>query len=188
MAQTIALQRGTATVTSNMSSATTLFTQSGGTATRVIVNQLIFSSSSEWSNSILNNKGLAIYHTSSGGLTSLLGLFILQQGSLKEGQFPIAANSANLWEGQSPASLAYDSTTVPAIYTSAAQGISGSTSFPPAYPEWTSGPSYKKYAIIPSQFYIGPGDSLSFKAQGRDGSSQPTTITLSYSFTTITES
>lgn len=183
MAQTIALQRGTATVLSNGSSITTLFTQSGGTATRVIMNQLIFTSSNEWGNGYLSDKGIGIYHESSGGKTSLLGIIRDNVDNMKEWQFPVAHNTFNFWQPLSTSTLTGAS---PIIFTDAGGGIVATTP-PTTRIYYTGNTSQIRYSAMPPQFYIGPGDSIKVKAQGRDSGSQPTTVTVGYSFTTITE-
>ena len=77
MAQTIALQRGTTTVAGSGASSVTLFTQSGGTATRVILNQLSFYNSTSASN---QSSKVIVYLTSSGGQTSVIGFLFGSNG------------------------------------------------------------------------------------------------------------
>jgi hypothetical protein len=64
MAQTVAAQRGTTTVSGNGGTATTLFTQSTGTATRVILNSVV----TKHSESNLDRMALCINVNGTGNL------------------------------------------------------------------------------------------------------------------------
>lgn len=179
MPQTIALQRGTTTVSAaGGNSSVTLFTQSGGTATRVILNQLgIFFSSNP-----TDNVRAAVFHNSNGGQSTLLG-YLTDNGRRQSCQFTPAANdpfSGNV--GQTSTNAFKQRPRLPVIASSAATGIGsgGATSIQIEYYETTDSNFY--YAIIPSNFYIGPGDSISMKIEAGP------TANISYSFTTITES
>jgi hypothetical protein len=178
MPQTIALQRGTTTVAGNDTTYVTLFTQSGGIATRVIVNQLgIFFSSAPNTPIRIN-----VLHDSSGGQSTLLGS-LRDVGQRRSVQFTPAANdpfAGNV--GQTSTSGFKQRPRHPIVGSNGASGVgsanTGSTQI--EYYETTDANFY--YSILPSNFYMGPGDSLRMIVEG--GS----TANISYSFTTITES
>ena len=184
MAQTIALQRGTASVSGDGTTFVTLFTQSGGTATRVIVNQLTMSFSAQLS----SNNAACLYLTSSGGQSSVLGVMSRSDtGSQYAVQFPAGSSNANAWFG---------------TYN----GVNGSSGSPMIQQTISSGDmsagncsgvnlSYgstaPRFAVLPQNFWIGPSDVLKMKVNARitvGKNTQAVTVSLSWSFTTITES
>jgi len=184
MAQTIALQRGTTTVTSNGTSSATLFTQSGGTATRVILNQLGVYYSSE------PNEGSAfvvVYHNISGGQSLMLGL-MRDTDRRRSNQFVPGASSENPFLGsatQTGTTTAVALNRAPTIGSSGTTGVGSSNANAVAI-DYSSAAT-PRYASMPSNFYMGPGDSLSLKTYAiLDGN--PVTANITYSFTTITES
>lgn len=184
MPQTIALQRGTTTVTANSTSAVTLFTQSGGLATRVIVNQLAVSFSDLVDET---QTTVGVYHESSGGQTSLIGLFRRTDAtSIRALQFPVGAFTNNNWGGTPFPSSSEYSNQLPIIFQGSTAGDMFSSN-PNSIQAVYSNPTHLRFAVLPSNFYIGPNDSIRIKIRGFNTSSGATTATISYSFTTITE-
>lgn len=185
MAQTIALQRGTTTVSGNSTSTATLFTQSGGIATRVIVNQLTFTFNSATSGS---QTILGVYHTSSGGQTSLIGIFRNSQNGLgyQAIQFAVGSATNNGFTATSISSTSNLYPQMPCIGHTQSGDMSGTG--PGNISFSYSDSSNTRFSTLPSNFYIGPSDSIIIKAQALDGGGSPVTVTASYSFTTITES
>jgi hypothetical protein len=171
MTQTVATQRGTTSMTSGGSS--TLFTQSGGLNTRVIFNMMTF---------FLDGSGSAvaitITHTSSAGGSGVIGY--LYANSTKNGCFFPANNAV------SGVQTVMNSTTAFAL-----QGIiTGGTGYIGA----TAANSVSLLAgsqgltpnasYLPSNYYIGPSDTISVRMYDANGNSG----TFAYSITTITES
>jgi len=187
MAQTIALQRGTATVSGDGSTFVTLFTQAGGTATRVIVNQLTMSFSAQLSTS----SNACLYLTSSGGQSSVLGIMSRgDTGSQYATQFPAGSSNDNAWFGGTAGTTGNCLSLSPMIQqtgTSGDMSAGNCSSVNLSY----SGPSVSRFAVLPQNFYIGPSDVLKMKVRAQTISGKSTvnqTATLSWSFTTITES
>lgn len=178
MAQTIALQRGTTSVTAD-GTIVTLFTQSGGTATRVILNQL------SWYLNAIQNSGsptAIVLHTSSGGQTSVLGYYRRTNGSMYSGQFLIGGNNS-AWNSTGAASTGNISSN-PAM-----TGGSGGMGNDQPSLEYSGTSTYT--SSMPSTFYIGPGDSIKIKIYSSAGTGKSfvyRTANIGYSFTTITES
>jgi hypothetical protein len=189
MPQTIALQRGTTTLTGDGTTSVTLFTQSGGIATRVIVNQLSFFFSSAL-DANADMRGI-VYHQSSGGQGSVLGILKNTQGttSLKAVQFPVGSFTNNPWTGLSPTATALPFMGVPYIgSTNATEDML--TSPTGSVNNTYSSTSNERGSAITQNFYIGPGDSIRIKFNARtnvNDVSTPTTVNIGYSFTTITE-
>ena len=188
MAQTIAIQRGTTTVSANGNTTVTLFTQSGGTATRVILNQLLvyFSSGPPG----VQNNGMNLYLTSSSGYSSVIGS--MKFGSTTSQwafQFPAGAPNSG-FNGTSAGTSNSINSSNPFIYQSGGSGdmlANATNNIQVQY----SNSSYDAYSVIPANFYIGPGDALKLKVRGLYASGKGTasgTANVGYSFTTITES
>jgi len=180
MAQTIALQRGTTTVTANGSSGATLFTQSGGTATRVIVNNLGFYFTTTPGQSDVY---VVVYLTQSGGQQLVLGR-LYNQSPYKAAQFAPGISTTNAFE-TNPANInaarnfGFTSSGTNGVASADAQSIS------------INAPSSTSMMQLNSNFYMGPGDSIAVKARGSSASGKSQvfqTLNISYSFTTITES
>lgn len=185
MAQTIALQRGTTTVQCNGTSSATLFTQSGGTATRVILNQLGFYFAST---PAANTVFAGVFHESSGGQSFLLGL-IRDPDRRRSYQFVPGAFTQGGFGGtatQTGTSTAAVLSNAPCIGATGSTGIGSSDVNGGVIVEYSTAAGYK-YSMMPSNFYIGPSDVISMKIFG-DTSGGPVTTYISYSFTTITES
>lgn len=183
MAQTIALQRGSATCSATGNSPATLFTQSGGTATRVIINGLSFK------NSV----------TGSGGVAQLI---VAQSGGTV--WWPVAikaisnAGNSSGFDFYPGVSVTYGAQRASTAYTLTGAAVLAMTGS--SFPADTNVASYNihstdnapsiiasssNYEHCPQQFWIGPGDSVQFKTFAGGGSG---TATIGFSFTTITES
>jgi len=181
MAQTIAMQRGTTTVTPDDATSVTLFTQSGGTATRVILNQLGFYFSSTPASGTVH---AVVLHTVSGGQTFMLGI-LRDPDRRRSYQFPPGAFTNNAFTGSATQTAASSSavwSNFPILSGTGSAGV-GSSDASGVILDYTTGTS-AKYSMMPSNFYIGPSDSISMKILATG----PTTANISYSFTTITES
>lgn len=182
MAQTIALQRGTSSVTLDGTTRYTMFTQSGGTATRVIIN------------------GCAFYSdTARSGLMG--GIFVQKSGG---GYFSVAiklvGNSTTVGSMDFLPGMVNN---VGGATNGTSAGITGASIFVGALAtDYQSNQNMSQFALYgatsaqsgfgnaslfeycPSQFWIGPSDVVYFK--GRNNSGDPGQV--SWSFTTITES
>lgn len=183
MPQTIAMQRGTTTVAADNSTSVTLFTQSGGTATRVIVNQVGFYFSATPTTGTVH---AVVLHNVSGGQSTMLGI-LRDPDRRRSYQFPAGAATNNAYMGsatQTAASTSAVWSNSPIIGGIGTTGV-GSSDASGVIFDYSTGTS-AKYCILPSNFYMGPGDSLSMKIYG-DINGVPTAY-ISYSFTTITES
>jgi len=181
MAQTVALQRGSGTLSGNGTSAATLFTQSTGLATRVIFNQLTW-----YLNSSTNSGGMRaiLVLNSSGGQGSVIGLYNAASSSMWGGGFT-NKNAGNPMPGAgwNGSTTIISSSSMYQQSSAAAMGSNASAV------SLSTGNSY--YETMPTNFWMGPSDSLSFRinAQQAGGKgSSPLTVTYSWSFTTITES
>jgi len=181
MAQTIALQRGTTTCASG--SSVTLFTQSGGTATRVILNQLVWYSNGSGNN--FSNENVILAHTSSGGYTSMLGYLRFNAANAGNALQFYAGQQGDIGTQMAPQGTA-GSVPLNAIYFNNS-GASGSgfainpTGVGTQFPQ-TNGNTQIWCA---NNFWIGPSDTISFR---HTDASNGFTATIGYSFTTITES
>lgn len=176
MPQTISLVRGTATVTGNGTNSVTLFTNSAsGIATRVIPNQLAVCGAStalSYVSGTLSISGSAS-ETVIGvtALNSTIGtdclFFIPSQGS-----------GANV------------SSSVSGVFS--VNGYFPVTSFGSRRTNSSSVSSGLDSNILPNSFWIGPSDSLIMRAffytNVGKGGNVPSTVTVRYSFTLITES
>jgi len=190
MPQTIALQRGTTTVTTDGSTQATLFTQSGGIATRVIPNAIGVYFNNPQPNTGFGNLLCGIYCTISGGQTLLVGYMNLGSSQYNRSfQFPIGAMpNAGASNGVWNTNNTIVSPTTPTITNNATFGIGdlSLTSLSINYPLGNN----PRIAILPSSFYIGPSDIIRIRVFGlapSGKSSTPTTAGVTYSFTTITE-
>ena len=181
MAQTIGMSRGNSSVYGNGSSLTQFYTQSGGSATRVIINAL-----AGWGQQTAYNYPgtLALVYSPSGGSPVIVG-WATRNGYAGHVQFLSAG------AGPSGALAGNASGTVPI------QGvIAGTGSSAPGnnalgnYTYFTWGSN--NYSWHPQNLWMGPGDSLGMKAYwsayaGKYGS-QPVTVSFTWSLTIITES
>lgn len=187
MAQTIAIQRGTTTVSGSGTSTVTLFTQSGGTATRVIINQLIIYFSDYAQNS---GTGANLYLTSSGGYSSIIGqLKYNSSSSIYAMQFITGAPN-NGFNGTSPGTSNSNLSSNPFIFQNSTIGDMLASNFANTTTQYSNS-SYEAYCNVPANFYMGPGDALKMRVRGQIPSGKGTasrTANIGYSFTTITES
>ena len=185
MAQTIATQRGSTTLTSNNSSTATLFTQSGGLATRVIFNQLGWWFSA---NEPDVNVSASVIHNISGGGSFVLG-YLRDPDKRRAYQFAPGATGDNPWNfgpTQTGTSTAFAMPRGATIGGSDAN-LPGASNASGVIVDWTN-QSGLKYMMLPSNFYMGPGDSLSIKIYGERSGVGFLTANITYSFTTVTES
>ena len=193
MAQTIAMQRGTASGSANATSALTLFTNtSSGSGTRVICNMLTCSYSGPYTAGYgYNGTGhLLVLHQSSGGSAQIIGRYAYAYqnngGLTQTNQFMANSNLAMQFNitpntGNTPNQQLVST----ALNTSNGQGY---PTFIPNTPSWNTGsatnlPSsisvqnlttadstfyngsqtYKYYNYMPQNFWIGPSDSIQIK-------------------------
>jgi len=185
MAQTIALQRGTVSTNLNGNTSTTLFTQSGGTATRVIIGgvgmytntstgslamQLVVGLSGSTTNTIViafkgSSTALNTYSMDFiPGLMPTSGAMRPSTNSTPSGTSILSNNSANVFSGSQSLDGAYIT------------GADTATNF---------GNNTFNYEYCPAQFWMGPSDTLFFRGRNSNGAY---TGNVAYSFTTITES
>jgi hypothetical protein len=158
MAQTVAVQRGTTTASSQ--SRTTLFTQSGGISTRVILNQVAW----YFSSGPGNNQQHQLLHVSSSGPVTLIGYYNSGQlGGISGQMMPNSDASLNANSGM--------------LY-----GVGGTANWPGS--DFVSVNSGYGQSYMPQNYWIGPGDSIAFLQYNNSGYS----ATVGYHFTTITES
>jgi hypothetical protein len=191
MAQTIATQRGTGS--GSQSGSATLFTQSGGNATRVIFNQFAaYAANSNYTNSVT----FTMNHVVSNGSTNIIGWF--KMGGVASSSFQLFPNP----NSTGPIEAVPVINSNGSIYsTNVNGGISGvignypgsSNNVNIGVPATTIGyPTFSSYA--PQNFWIGPDDSVVIRWSYGSyyDSSQPQwyypNITYAYHFTTITES
>lgn len=166
MAQTIAMQRGTSTVAHTAQ--TTLFTQSGGLATRVIFNGLAGHNPAQTSSQVV------ISVQPSGGAPYVLGYGVSAYADWEfkpnTNTYGVVASGTSLW----PDSFLYLSNTA-STYVADQNGSTLNV----------VGPSTSNYGFgIPQNFWIGPGDAVRMRFWQQAGN----TCTFGWSFTTITES
>jgi hypothetical protein len=182
MAQTIALQRGTSSVTLNGSTKYTAFTQSGGTATRVIINGVSFYSDNA-------RTGLAMLlgvQKSGGGFFMVAMKMISNNASIGSMDF-LPGNMSNISGGSAGTNAVISTQTVTAGNVGGSyqanqnpgdNTISGGNNTSQGFGNASN------FEFCPAQFWIGPSDIVYFV--GRTSSAD--TGQWSWSFTTITES
>jgi hypothetical protein len=174
MPQTIAMQRGTVstnwTVNGTSASTTTLFTQSSGTATRVICNFLGLNTNYNGSGNII------FYLANASGVSVPIGA--CRQGSSWFNVAIIPSESRGVGVGSTYFQGA----------TFFQQGNAAATSLGLSNPNNTLGgsvsdPSHMVY--FPKNIWMGNGDSITVRGFVH---ATATTTTVDYNFTTITES
>lgn len=172
MAQTIAMVRGTTTCSSG--SVATLFTQSTGTATRVIVNMI-----SCYGNTQFGSPSINVNFVSSSGGSSVLAYF-KNNTSIYSAQFMPVGN------GTAPASFQGATATTPIIGgTNSNVGTSYIGAQNPNTFTLTNTTGNNQYSsYCPSNFWMGPSDYITIRVTDANSSD----MTVAYSFTTITES
>jgi hypothetical protein len=183
MAQTIALQRGTTSIAAlDGSTKYTMFTQSGGTATRVIINGV-----SMYASAARNGMSMIIgVQKSGGGFFTVAYKTISNNGTYGGFDF-FPGNINNISGGLSNASSTASLQTVMAANLASAYPanqvpknafLSGGNSATNGY-----GAS-SNYEFCPTQFWVGPSDIVYFKGQNVNEDAGE----FSWSLTTITES
>jgi len=175
MAQTIAVRAGGTGHAWTGNNTSTLWTQSGGTATRVIINQLQFTCDT---NSQPNTVGIYLESAGSGTMSMI--------GGVKLGYFSIHAFQA--WPGgNQQAQTAYPGYgTQQGVSSGFSLGGSTNNAIGGIHPQ--SLVPYMPYnasdfIFFPSSFYMSNGDSIKIRGYWGNG-----TGACYYSFTTITES
>lgn len=182
MAQTIAAQRGSTTVSANGTTNVTLFTQSSGTA-RVILNSL-----SCWTtNGGTQPKAALLLNSNSSGV--YLPIAFQTIGSTAAiGGLTFFPGQSPAYSGQIPSSAAGEPNSfVPVSSASSAVAISlasGNTTMVGLTGN-TSSDSNFCFSTVPSTFWLNSGDSLVFRCYFFRSPFE--TATVLYSFTTITE-
>jgi hypothetical protein len=182
MAQTIAMQRGSLSVTAD-STWNTLWTQSSGVAARVIPNQL----NGNW---VYNATGSTIYFhlaiVSSGGSGQILSMTNqMYFSTFNSWQIACTGNqSGNIVYGQNPGYLnSFGISSNGAGSTPYNAGITGVSLSMPTTAQSNPAPV--------GQFFLGNGDSVRVRVYGLRPSGKGTTnnvMQIYWNFTTITES
>jgi hypothetical protein len=188
MPQTVALQRGTASLTWNGTTQHTLFTQSGGIATRVVIGGISFTSSSDGPLSIMLVVRLA--GSASNTVTvAFKGTSTRRNPTAIDFVPGVSPNSS----AQRPSTVETTSGQTVLAYTSANNQLSGSSSYniqsvsaTGADSATDTGSTSFNYEYCPLQFWIGPSDIVSVKVFNYNASGA--TGTVAFNFTTITES
>lgn len=181
MAQTIGMSRGNSSVYGNGSSLTPFYTQSGGSATRVIVNAL-----AGWGQQTQYNYPgtLALVYTPSGGSAVILG-WATRYGYAGNVQFMSAGSGPSGGiSGNSSSNSPLQGVIAGGGNSAPGNSVIGSnTSF-----NWGS----SSFSWHPQNLWMGPGDSLGMKAYWYAGGGKwggnPVTVSFTWSLTTITES
>lgn len=182
MAQTIAAQKGNGTVASNGTTALTLFTQSTGIATRVILNSVSFTCPTGLSNPtmslVINVNGtgnrvpVAIIGIAGLGL-NLFGAAMFPSQQSEKSTMSLGTSDAfhtnHIILGSGKASQ-----TIGTEVNANALRMGGN--------EVNYEVTQNSFQIVPSQFWMNAGDVLEYRCFGSD------TATVTWSFTTITES
>ena len=181
MAQTVATQRGTGSSASYLGSAT-LFTQSGGNATRVIFNQFAATTSA----GSVSYVYFTLNHIVSNGSSNVIGWYQSSSGSTFNSlQLCPNPNASN------PTSTAQFSGTTSYSNNGILYGTSAAGAYPGDYVVLgfnysnTTNGNITSYA--PQNFWIGSGDSVLIRWYWFQGGNYPG-VTYAYHFTTITES
>lgn len=180
MAQTITLQRGTASMTLNGTTKYTLFTQSGGTATRVIINGVAVKA-----NNARAGIMLGVFVQQSGGGFWTVALKITNNSAnvanldLQRGQMALASSTGGGGTSTSGSALVGGSTggSFYGDQNMVTGNVFGATTSATMY-------SNSQYECCPNEFYIGPSDIVYLKAHNPFGDAGD----YVYSFTCITES
>jgi len=218
MAQTIAMVRGTASVSATPSNVNTLFTNTAsGLGTRVICNMLTVWYTGPYTSGTGDTQTgkFNVIHNSSGGSSQIIGRYNTIShgagGGSHSQQYQEYAFQFNIFPGihnNPPQQVMYavSPTYYPSYapfglsYTGHAESqapatvsISSSNSTEPTYGNNSS--IIKKYNFMPQNFWMGPSDTLTFRCirygYYMSGKSQVygyQTCNVGYSFTTITES
>lgn len=190
MAQTVALQRGSTSVTANGTSYADLFTQSGGIATRVILNGISCFTQGGGTDYQLF---AALLVKSAGSTTNVhtIGMKSLGAATVAQFDFSPCDGVEGNFTGYSPTSTqAFSNKGAVNGQTYSATTFGGSTYgvnsvlFSGGGANNTLGSNQLTYYAVPRDFWIGPSDVVCVKMVG--GNTR--TFTVAYTFTTITES
>jgi hypothetical protein len=176
MAQTVATQRGTGSASNN--TITTLFTQSGGNATRVIFNQLAF-----YSNQLagaFNYPTISIVHTVSNGSTNLIGWWKSGPSTVYGGQICPNPNGTSPMQTNGSASGTSFASNGGYLANNYTFNYPGSYGY--FYIFGSADTNYGSYA--PQNFWISSGDSVSLRFYDSNSNG----LIYAYHFVTITES
>lgn len=182
MAQTIAAQRGTTTVSGNGTTATTLFTQSTGIATRVILNSVVV----KHDETVNSRMALCINVNGSGNYACVAIRAVSNTGNSSYGVNMMPGS--NLYPVQTTTTNAatYVDRWIPFTVSSnhyLGSRVNGGWSW--AGPNGSiQGLASASADLVPSQFWMNSGDSLVLLHFNSAGF----TADALYSFTTITES
>jgi hypothetical protein len=171
MPQTVALQRGSGTL--NSGSFATLFTQSGGLATRVIVSQLVFYVGASGP---VDSPQLILSHLSSNGTASVIGYAqaFASDTNLRQGQLMPSSGENGLKNASFSNSVALNGYArgTSADWLGASQGFNMDLN------------DSSRRSFVPQNFWIGPSDSV--RINWNEGSSK--VVTYGFTFVTVTES
>ena len=183
MAQTIALQRGVASITWDGTTQTTLFTQSGGTATRVV-----FNGCGAYNGSASAGMLMSIFVKLSGGTGSYCVASVWIGNSANNASIDFRPGNTNAVGGGTNGSAAINSgATVLAFNTASTYSMDVNMVYANLFGGMNASGGFGSgniYEFCPAQFWIGPGDAIIFKCRAATSNSGQ----VAYSFTTITES
>ena len=179
MAQTIAMQRGSTSATFN-STRYTLFTQSGGNATRVIINAITV-----WSGSGFGGWGNMMLQVLNSGTSVYLPIAIKMSGAaINPSAMTFIPETVGISGGAQQASSTATLTSQTLWYPDGSDwpNTNGMT-IQGAVSNASSSNGNSNFEFCPRNFWIGSGDSVILQVKG---SSNPSG-TMGWSFTTITE-
>jgi hypothetical protein len=189
MSQTVALQRGSTSVTANGADYANFFTQSGGTATRVILNGIGLFTQTGTDYQIF----CALLVKSAGSSTNVFTIGAKSFGNTSTPGFDFspADGIADNVSGYAPTSTSAIGNKLAIAGMSSFTGATFGGSTFSQFMSITGGGSSTtlsggqfNYSSVPRDFWIGPSDVVAMKLIG--GNTR--TFTIAYSFTTITES
>ena len=191
MAQTVALQRGTTTVVADGSTFATLFTQSGGTATRVILNSVSFWTSGTYDTQIRAILAVKSAGSSTNVFTVGLKVFTNSLGISAFDFSPMMKTTAFATVGGTTSNNIIGATLMYADQASSPGGTfasrpSGSGVICNSATENGFGQSGGCYDKVATNFWIGPSDVVCVKIFSNGGGAK--TWNVGYSFATVTES
>lgn len=183
MAQTIAAQRGTTTVTTNGQTSATLFTQSTGTATRVILNSVSFKVPNGGTGPKMS---LCVDLNNTGNETCVAFIAGCNTGSAIQGLTMFPNSSIAPIQTTTTSAATYADRWVLGMQDNANFGTKITNVYSGLGPNGSAQSANNiSVDLVPSQFWMNSGDVLKIRVF-HAGSSETATIT--YSFTTITES
>lgn len=177
MAQTVAVQAGGIAHAWTNTNTSTLFTQSGGTSTRVIINQLQFYCVDGGTPATV---GIYLQSAASGTMSMIGGVKFIYQSMYTfqawgGGSQPIDTAYGNSGTGPYGVPSGYVVGSGSSGGTVGSIGASGVNIYTPY--------NYQEFVYFPSSFYMANGDSVKLRGNWSGNSGN-----CYYSFTTITES